>query len=90
MVDLQTLGWDDAWESTLRKEAGDALQPWRVAMEDRQSYTVVTRDGERIARVAGRFLQNNNPGQSLPKVGDWVALSQKAGARSPLPAAGGC
>lgn len=80
-MDLHTLGWDDAWECTLRKEAGDAqaLQPGRVAMEDRQSYTVVTRDGERIARVAGRFLQKSNPGHSLPKVGDWVALSQKTG-----------
>lgn len=49
---------------------GTALQPARVVFESNEFYRIVTASGEVEARLAGRLRQGN----TLPVVGDWVAV----------------
>jgi ribosome biogenesis GTPase len=79
MPDLRNLGWDADWDAAFAAFRGNGWFPGRVALEDKSAYTAVTEEGEMPCRLAGRLLQDrSNPG-SLPKVGDWVALSRRPG-----------
>jgi len=72
MIDLY--GWSDELRTALA--AYDALdfQPARVTAHHRGLWRVVTADGERNARLSGRFALDAAPGEH-PVVGDWLAVS---------------
>lgn len=75
MPDLETLGWDDAWNATFApyRELGQA--PGRVAIQHRGAYDALTAEGDVRASVSGR-LRRETPASALPVVGDWVSLDQ--------------
>jgi ribosome biogenesis GTPase / thiamine phosphate phosphatase len=86
-VDLVDLGWNahfaDAWEAA-RASLDDArdrpgLEPARVSLEHTHIYRVLTADGDRLARVAGRLRHAASGRADFPAVGDWVALETPAG-----------
>ena len=73
MLDLATLGWDDAWADAFEPHRADGLVPARVAVPHRIAYDVLAEDGELRARIPGRLRHASTPAE-LPAVGDWVAL----------------
>lgn len=79
MIDLHAFGWDPQWEEAFAPHRAAGWIPGRVALEDKHTFTVITPEGDLPARVAGRLLHGGPRPEGLPKVGDWVALSQKPG-----------
>jgi ribosome biogenesis GTPase len=73
VLDLRTLGWDDAWSAAFGPHAARGLVPGRVAIRHRGAYDVLTREGEVRAKVSSR-LRRESESRELPAVGDWVAL----------------
>ena len=72
-MNLHDLGWDDGFAGAL--EPFDNCIPGRVSAQHRGEYEVLTEEGGRRARVAGRLRHEAGSGADLPAVGDWVALS---------------
>ncbi len=68
---LSSLGWSDEFARSFDALGHDALIPARIARQDRNHYVVL--DGRRAltAHVVGRLLYAD---ESLPAVGDWVAI----------------
>jgi ribosome biogenesis GTPase len=79
MSDLSELGWDEKWSQSLAALGLPGVAAGRVVAEDRRMYTVWTVDGERRAEAAGKLLYRKTSWADLPKVGDWVALTELSG-----------
>ena len=77
MLDLATLGWDDAWATAFEPHAASGLLPGRVTIQHRGEYDVLTADGEVRAGLPGRARRDATSVSELPVVGDWVALEER-------------
>jgi len=75
MIDLY--GWSDELHATFARHVLEGFQPARVTAQHRGLWRVVTADGERDARLSGRFALDAEPGEH-PIVGDWLAVSKPA------------
>ena len=73
MLELATLGWDDAWSAAFAPYTQEGLVPGRIAVQHRGEYDVVTATGARRSRIT-RHLRRASDRAALPVVGDWVAL----------------
>ncbi|QDE89239.1 ribosome small subunit-dependent GTPase A [Myxococcus xanthus] len=76
-MSLETLGWGPAFEhafSTLVSQSPLSLVPGRVVRQHRGLLTVQTATRTLLARTAGRLLHQAPGVESLPTIGDWVAL----------------
>jgi ribosome biogenesis GTPase / thiamine phosphate phosphatase len=73
VLELATLGWDDAWSAAFQPYAEQELVPGRVAVQHRGEYDVLTAAGEQRSRITSR-LRRESDRTALPVVGDWVAL----------------
>jgi ribosome biogenesis GTPase / thiamine phosphate phosphatase len=73
-VDLQALGWDDAFAAAFKARAADGGVPARVTLEHQHIYTVHTGEDERLATVAGAMRHKAGTRRAFPAVGDWVVL----------------
>ena len=76
---LGTFGWNDGFASSFRIYAEQGFVPARVVVEEKDAFVVRTADGEGHARLAGRFRQRRLGEDSLPTVGDFVALDVREG-----------
>jgi len=84
---LEDLGWNarvaDAFAavSASLDAARDrpGVEPARVSLEHTHIYRVLTPDGERLARVAGRLRHAAAARADFPAVGDWVAIETPEG-----------
>ena len=74
MLTLETLGWDDRFETALQACADGGLRPARVAVAHNALYQLRTADGEVMAEVAGRVRHRAAASDARPVVGDWVAI----------------
>ena len=77
MAELATLGWDGAWESAFDPFREQGLVPGRVSVQHRGEWDVLTAEGERRARAAGRLRHDAGSTADLPVVGDWVGLERE-------------
>lgn len=84
MPDLETLGWDDAWQAAFEPYRSENLAPARVAVQHRGEYDVLTEDGERRTRITSRMRRASDRTE-LPVVGDWVALDAGGSIAAVLP-----
>jgi ribosome biogenesis GTPase / thiamine phosphate phosphatase len=84
VLDLATVGWDDAWSAVFEQYDREGLTPGRVAVQHRGEYDVLTADGERRTRVTNR-LRRESRREELPVVGDWVALDSAGAIVAVLP-----
>lgn len=82
--DLETYGWDAAWNATFESSRRDGLIPGRAAVQHRGAYDVMTAVGEVRARIAPRLRRASTPAE-FPVVGDWVGLDQDGVIRAVLP-----
>jgi len=86
---LQTLGWNDRFESLFEPFRSSNLQPARVIRVDRGAVTAQTEQGTVNASIAGRLSTDGEAGP--PAVGDWVGVDESGGGavvRVILPRAG--
>ena len=78
MPELETLGWDAAWDDAFAAHRQSGHEPARVSIPHRGgAYDVLTSDGEVRAQLPGRSRKTSSP--ELPVVGDWVALATEGG-----------
>ena len=76
---LEHYGWDESWESVYRTQAKPGLEPARVIAAHTHIYMLFTRDGEKLARVSGRYRHLASERHEFPTVGDWVLCSMDQG-----------
>jgi ribosome biogenesis GTPase len=74
---LQTLGWNDRFESLFEPFRSSKLQPARVTRVDRGAVTAQAELGTVTASLAGRLNAEGEAGP--PAVGDWVGLDEEGG-----------
>jgi ribosome biogenesis GTPase len=78
---LEDLGWSSRLDAAFEPHREDGLVAARVSLEHTHIYRVLTPDGERLARVAGRFRHHAAGPADFPAVGDWVAVDASAAGR---------
>ena len=83
LVTLDDLGWTPRLAELFGPYHTAGLMPARVSLEHTHIYRVLSADGERLARVAGRLRHTAKTRAEFPAVGDWVAIEPvAAGAHS--------
>ncbi len=75
---IELFGWSDALHALFEQQAELGYLPARVTAHHRGLWRVVTTDGERNARLSGRFALDAAKGEH-PVVGDWLACSTQDG-----------
>ncbi len=78
-MNLFELGWDSFFAEHFEKYRAKALEPARVAREDRLSYLLYSERGELRAELPGRYRHKSRSVSELPAVGDWVAVEVLTG-----------
>jgi ribosome biogenesis GTPase len=76
---LDELGWSAHFASAFEPFRGPGVEPARVSLEHTHIYRVLTAEGERLARVAGRLRHAAASRADFPAVGDWVAIETPEG-----------
>ena len=70
---LKSYGWSDQLARDFADSALEGHIPGRIIAQHRDSYDVITEDGELRGKITGRLLHEAGEG-GLPAVGDWVTL----------------
>jgi ribosome biogenesis GTPase len=78
MPALEDLGWTARFADAFEPHRARGLSPARVSLEHTHIYRVLSPDGERLARVAGRLRHDAAGRADFPAVGDWVAIETAA------------
>lgn len=81
-MSIESLGWGPALAqafSVIQSQSTLPLVSGRVVRQERGLLTVQTSDLALLARPAGRLLHHAHGAESLPTIGDWVALQRPAG-----------
>lgn len=78
---LEQYGWDEGWQRACATQAQRGLEPARVIAAHTHIYMLLTREGEKLAHVSGRYRHLASERHEFPTVGDWVLCSvdQKSG-----------
>ncbi len=70
-INLKSIGWGPYFEEAL-KEFPDDCHPGRISARYKNSYRILTANGEVIGTISGKMHHR----KSYPAVGDWVLVSQ--------------
>jgi ribosome biogenesis GTPase / thiamine phosphate phosphatase len=79
-IDLVAYGWNETLAEQFAPYAAEGFLPARVVREHTHIYRIYTAEGDRLARVTGRFRHDAHARQAFPAVGDWVAMTPGTGA----------
>lgn len=71
-MDLETLGWDEAWERAFAAAAEEGAYPARVMLDYQHIYRLAAAGGEKLGRIEGRMRHLAATREGFPAVGDWV------------------
>lgn len=76
---ITAYGWSRYWEDTLATTAtplshSKELVPGRITAQYSHVYRVISSEGDRIAKVSGKFEYAAEARGDFPAVGDWVLL----------------
>jgi ribosome biogenesis GTPase len=71
---LEDLGWSPRLAAEFEPHQAAGLSPARVSLEHTHIYRVLSPEGERLARIAGRLRHQASGRADYPAVGDWVAV----------------
>lgn len=74
---LDELGWSQAWAAVFAPFAEKEWAPARVFVQHRKTYAVYIDGGELTAATSGSLHHLKDDMDSLPAVGDWVAISHR-------------
>ena len=75
---IELFGWSDALHASFAPQLEQGRMPARVTAHHRGLWRVVTAEGERNARLSGRFALDAAQGEH-PVVGDWLACGGQDG-----------
>ena len=75
MNTLKTLGWNSFFENHFEEYKKVGFVPGRIAVENKNNFSVLTDAGEVTAVISGKLMFTAESNSELPKTGDWVALS---------------
>lgn len=78
-MNLAALGWSPFFADALAGLNRPELRAARVVGEDKHAVVLVGEGGELQGMVPGRLLHRRASDAELPKVGDWVAMTQLPG-----------
>lgn len=73
---LCPLGWNTFFEDQLQSSIFCGPLIGRVAIENKTNYVVLCETGEYVAEATGRLFYMATSDAELPKVGDWVLMSE--------------
>jgi len=73
---LETFGWDDFFAEALAPLAEEGFEAGRVFLQHNKVYMLYTAAGETWAEATGRLKYHAAGPESLPAVGDWVAVKR--------------
>jgi len=76
--DLEQYGWDDFFAAAFEPLAAEGYEAGRVFLQHNKIYMLYTAVGETWAEATGRLKYHAAGPESLPAVGDWVALRRLA------------
>jgi len=71
---IEQYGWSREMAREFAPYADEGLVPGRIIVQHRDSYEVVTEEGELRGKISGRLLHEAEEA-GYPAVGDWVALA---------------
>jgi ribosome biogenesis GTPase len=74
---IEKYGWTDLLAQDFAPYAIEGQIPGRIIVQHRDSYLVLTNDGELRGKISGRLLHEAEEA-GYPAVGDWVALALNA------------
>lgn len=77
--ELEELGWSPFFAEAFAALGAPGLAPARVVAAHARLLRVRAASGERLAEPSGRLRHSARNPESLPAVGDWVALRMAAG-----------
>jgi ribosome biogenesis GTPase / thiamine phosphate phosphatase len=75
---LEKFGWNFTLQNAFDYLEKDNLKAVRVISEDRDSYLLITENGEIRGKVSGAFRYKCENRSDFPAVGDWVAINVNA------------
>jgi ribosome biogenesis GTPase len=81
LIDISAFGWGPFFsrQTIASPRAGASLQPGRVTAQHRGGYQVITAEGDHWAEPSGKLRFGTGVRDSLPAVGDWVAVELRPG-----------
>ena len=71
---IEKYGWSERLARDFEAHASEGHIPGRIIVQHRDSYLVLTNEGELRGKISGRLLHEAEEG-GYPAVGDWVALT---------------
>ncbi|CAN5452099.1 ribosome small subunit-dependent GTPase A [soil metagenome] len=75
-MDLVKLGWNSFFEKSFDELGSEQYYKARVAVQNRNNYSLFTESGEITGEISGKFrfqIENDFEGKTdIPAVGDWV------------------
>ncbi len=71
---LNSLGWSNFFNSSFEPFRVQGFTVGRVAIEHRNTYVVLTEQGEVSAEITGKLRHQALQRQDFPSVGDWVVI----------------
>jgi ribosome biogenesis GTPase len=77
-MSLHSIGWTERLETAFAPYRAQALEPARVAREERGRYQLLFDERESAGELAGRLRHEARSRADLPAVGDWVAVRPHA------------
>lgn len=80
-MDLKQYGYNDYFEDRFKEYDEKGMKPARVALQEKNSYTLYTEIGEVSAKVSGKFQYEALSSEDFPAVGDFVAVSLRENER---------
>ncbi|MFA5310559.1 MAG: ribosome small subunit-dependent GTPase A [Candidatus Paceibacterota bacterium] len=75
-IKLESLGYDDFFESKRKSLESAGYSIARVVAEYKELYRIKDENGERPAKITGKQIFNATKREDYPAVGDWVAITK--------------
>lgn len=77
MISIEQWGWRPFLEESMTPYLSQGCVPGRVVLEHKHLYRIITRNGELLAEVSGKFRFQTMGREDYPAVGDWVAVQAR-------------
>lgn len=76
-MNLNTLGWNKAYEAAFEEYKKQGYVAGRIFAEYKNFYKVIYEGGEVLGEISGKLLYDTEQQEDFPAIGDWVAISPR-------------